>query len=205
MARPSQDPQIRITEILDTAENLFTIKGYYGTTISDIAKEMGVTQGMFYYYFKSKEEILEALLNRQVSYFVTEIKAMTSSNSLTPPEKIGLMLSIALKGIYSKKTSLLNTIYDERNLLIKDKIARQTKLLLTPLGLKIIEEGKLTKNFNTPTPQTSLNYILIIMDFLVETLYETVSNEILNQRLRMAEILIEKALDITKGTIRISI
>ncbi|MDF2571911.1 MAG: transcriptional regulator, TetR family, partial [Sporomusa sp.] len=79
MARPFQDPQIRITEILDTAEHLFTVKGYFGTTISNIAKEMGVTQGMFYYYFKSKEEILEALLNRQVTSNISEIKDMVSS------------------------------------------------------------------------------------------------------------------------------
>ncbi|HAK72354.1 MAG TPA: TetR/AcrR family transcriptional regulator, partial [Sporomusaceae bacterium] len=65
MARTPQDPQIRITEILDTAEQLFSDKGYRGTTISDIAKTMGTAQGMLYYYFKSKEEILEALINRQ--------------------------------------------------------------------------------------------------------------------------------------------
>jgi len=205
MARPSQDPQIRITEILDTAENLFTIKGYYGTTISDIAKDMGVTQGMFYYYFKSKEEILEALLNRHVSYCVTKIRAMACSNSLTPPEKMGLMFSIVLKDTYSNKDSFLTTVYDERNLHIKDKIARQSKLLLTPWGLKIIEEGNLTKAFSTPTPQTSLSYIFVIMDFLADTPHETNSTEIFNQRLRMAESLIEKALDATEGMIHISI
>ena len=87
MARTPQDPQIRITEILDAAEYLFSSKGYLGTTISDIAKKMGVAQGMLYYYFKSKEEILESLVIRQSSSFLAEIKKIAYSDSLIPPAK----------------------------------------------------------------------------------------------------------------------
>ncbi|MBP2635343.1 MAG: transcriptional regulator, TetR family [Firmicutes bacterium] len=205
MARPSQDPRIRIAEILDTTENLFTIKGYHGTTISDIAKKMGVTQGMFYYYFKSKEQILEALLNRHISSFISDIKDMTHSRNISPAEKMSLMISIVLKDACVKDQLLLQAVYDEENLKIRDRIARQIKILLVPYGLKFIEEGNQTKLFNAITPQTSLNYILIILEFLVETLYEKVSEETLSERLKMAEALIEKALGAQEGTIHISL
>jgi AcrR family transcriptional regulator len=204
MARPSQNPQIRITEILDTAEHLFTIKGYFGTTISDIAKEMSVTQGMFYYYFKSKEEILEALLNRQMSSFISEVKNMAYS-SATPSEKIGFMISIVLHGVCHQGAVFLNTIYDEQNLHIKDRLARRVKLLLTPWGLKIIEQGNASQDFKVPHPQTSLNFILLVMDFLMDTLYEKVPSDILALRLRMAEALIEKTLGLQEGRISISL
>jgi len=64
LAKIPQDPRIRIDEILDAAEPLFSANGYRKTTISDIAQELGVAQGMLYYYFKSKDEILEALIEK---------------------------------------------------------------------------------------------------------------------------------------------
>ena len=203
MARTPQDPQIRIAEIIDVAENLFTTKGYRGTTISDIAKEMGVAQGMCYYYFKSKEEILEALLNRHASSLVSEIKDMACSESITPPEKIGLMLRIMLQGICFKDEVLLRVVYDEQNFHIKDQVARQARLALAPWGLKIIKEGCQSGHFSVSHPQTSLDFILIVMEFLIEAFYEKISGELLSLRLKMAESLIEKALGTTEGTINI--
>ena len=204
MARPPQNPQIRITEILDTAEHLFTVKGYFGTTIRNIAREMSVTEGMFYYYFKSKEEILEALLNRQISSFVSEIKEMARS-SATPSEKVGFMISIVLRGVRYRGAALLSTIYDEQNLHIKDRLARRVKFLITPWGLRIIEQGKASQEFNVPHPQTSLDFILIVMDFLIDTFYNKVPSDILSLRLRMAEDIIEKTLGLQEGQISISL
>lgn len=54
MARPPQDPQVRITEILNAAEPLFCPKGYHETAISDIAQKMGVAYGVVYYYLNLK-------------------------------------------------------------------------------------------------------------------------------------------------------
>lgn len=202
MARPAQDPQIRIKEILDTAEHLFTVKGYWGTTVSDIAKKMGVTQGMFYYYFKSKEEILEALLNRQVTSFLSEVKVMASSNA-PPAEKLGFMISTVIKNVQAHGEVLLNTVYHEQNLHIKNKLVHGVKLLLTPLGLTIIEEGRVCNGFNVPDPQTALSFILLIMDFLIDALYEKLPAELLSLRLQMAEALVAKAVGVREGTVRI--
>ncbi|MDU4960393.1 MAG: TetR/AcrR family transcriptional regulator [Sporomusaceae bacterium] len=202
MARPSQDPQIRITEILDTAEHLFTVKGYFGTTVSDIAKGMGVTQGMFYYYFKSKEEILEALLNRQVAFFLAEIKEMTYSPA-APADKLGFMISTVIKNVRAHGEVLLHTLYHEQNLHIKNKLSRGVTLMLTPLGLAIIEEGKSRHDFNVLHPQTALSFIMLIIEFLIDALYEKLSEELMALRLRMAEALVEQAVGVQTGSIHI--
>lgn len=47
----------RQTEILKTALNLFSQKGYYATSVDDITREAGISKGLIYTYFKSKEEI----------------------------------------------------------------------------------------------------------------------------------------------------
>ncbi len=48
----------RRQEILRSAARAFKKKGFYATTMEDIASELLMTQGSLYYYFKSKEEIL---------------------------------------------------------------------------------------------------------------------------------------------------
>lgn len=204
MARPSQDPQVRITEILDTAEHLFTVKGYFGTTVSDIAREMGVTQGMFYYYFKSKEEILEALLNRHTVFFLSEIKDMAYSNA-SPYKKLSFMINTVIKNVRAHGEELLNTVYHEQNLHIKNKLVHSTELLLTPLGLHIIEEGRIRQDFNVPHPPTAMSFILLLLEFLINALYEKLPDELLSLRLRMTEALVEKALGIQEGNIHISL
>ena len=53
--RISKEPEARKQEILETAMKLFAEKGYEKTSISDIAKEIGVAQGLCYRYFPSKD------------------------------------------------------------------------------------------------------------------------------------------------------
>ncbi|RJP73127.1 MAG: TetR/AcrR family transcriptional regulator [Candidatus Abyssobacteria bacterium SURF_17] len=49
-------------ELLGAALEVFVEKGYHATTISDIVRAAGVTQGTFYLYFKNKADIFSALL-----------------------------------------------------------------------------------------------------------------------------------------------
>ena len=49
-------------KILEVALKLFSRKGFKETTIKDIAKEVGITEGAIYRHFTSKEEIIESLL-----------------------------------------------------------------------------------------------------------------------------------------------
>lgn len=57
--RFSKKPDERKNEILDAAEMLFGTKGYSKTTNNDILNEVGIAKGTFYYYFQSKEEVMD--------------------------------------------------------------------------------------------------------------------------------------------------
>ncbi|VBB08188.1 tetr bacterial regulatory protein hth signature [Lucifera butyrica] len=202
MARTPQDPQIRINEILDTADLLFFTQGYQATTIRDIAKKMGVAQGMLYYYFKSKEEVLETLLERHAAFLISEIKNVICLNS-SPAEKIALIVSTVLHKAAYKDGLLLNMLYAAQNLHLKVQLFHQLELALSPWLLKILEEGIGNQDFCVSHPPTAVDYILVITDFLSEALYQKTSADILSFRLSMAEALIEKALGAQEKTIHI--
>ena len=53
------------TRISDAAVKIFARKGYHGTRIADIAREAGVSYGLVYHYFRSKEEIVHFLFQRK--------------------------------------------------------------------------------------------------------------------------------------------
>jgi AcrR family transcriptional regulator len=50
-------------KIIATALELFANNGYHNTSISNVAKEAGVSKGLTYNYFESKEALLEAILH----------------------------------------------------------------------------------------------------------------------------------------------
>lgn len=202
MARTPQDPKIRINEILNVADHLFFTKGYHATTISDIAKKMGVAQGMLYYYFKSKEDVLESLLDQHASSLISEIRNTICLNH-SPSEKIALMITIPLHKAIYKDGLLLNMLYDSQNLHHKVKLFRQLELTFSPWLLRIVEEGISNQDFCVVHPPTAVDYILVIVDFLSEALYQKTSADIFSFRLKMAEGLIEKALGAQENTIHI--
>ena len=59
-----KEAEERRNEILDAAERLFSGKGYNHTTINHILDEVQIAKGTFYYYFKSKEEVMDAIIDR---------------------------------------------------------------------------------------------------------------------------------------------
>lgn len=67
--RVTKDSEVRKKEIIDAAEKLFSENGVANTAISAIVKEVDVAQGLFYYYFKSKDDVIEAIskkYNREI-------------------------------------------------------------------------------------------------------------------------------------------
>mgnify|MGYP000704724150 CR=1 FL=1 len=54
-------------KILDVAEKIFAEKGFDGARVSEIAGEAGVNKALIYYYFNSKEDILESLFSTLIN------------------------------------------------------------------------------------------------------------------------------------------
>ncbi len=62
MARTPKIVEDRREQLIDAALRAFAQKGFNRTTNKDIAREAGVTPGLIYHYFKSKEALLQAII-----------------------------------------------------------------------------------------------------------------------------------------------
>ena len=67
-------PTKKKKEIVEISKNLINEKGVNNVSIRDVVKSVGMSQGLFYYYFKSKEEILEIIINEYVEMFCKDLE-----------------------------------------------------------------------------------------------------------------------------------
>lgn len=66
----SETEQTTLNLILSAAMKEFLEKGFRAASLRSIVKAAGVTTGAFYGYFKSKEDLFEALVGTQYAYFL---------------------------------------------------------------------------------------------------------------------------------------
>ncbi len=67
--------------IVHAADQLFYSRGYNQTSFSDISDETGIPRGNFYYYFKTKEDILAAVVDSRLSDFKEMLKTCENETS----------------------------------------------------------------------------------------------------------------------------
>jgi len=60
-------------QLLDAAVRVFARKGYHASRVGDIAVEAGVAHGLLYHYFKSKDDVLEAVFHENWSVLLARI------------------------------------------------------------------------------------------------------------------------------------
>ena len=77
--RISKEPEERKQEILETAIKLFSVNGFEKTSISDIAKEIGIAQGLCYRYFPSKDVLFQSAINEYSNILVANMTKNTNT------------------------------------------------------------------------------------------------------------------------------
>ncbi len=98
MTTSTRTQKLTREQILDAATRLMHVSGYRGTSLDDVLKESGVGKGNFYYYFKSKEELGYAILDRIVLGFVERTLEPSFGDPSRPPlEKIRRFLDRVLE------------------------------------------------------------------------------------------------------------
>jgi AcrR family transcriptional regulator len=93
-------------EILEATAQLFKIKGFNGTSMQDIAKEVGILKGSIYYYFNSKSEIFKEVLDNGIYPVLRNAEQIIKEN-ITPKEKFRKLISYHMGYIMDHNLSLL--------------------------------------------------------------------------------------------------
>lgn len=108
-------PEERPNDILDGALIEFRLKGFKGARVEDIAKHANLSKGTVYLYFKSKEEMLKALVRRSIiptALALKEIAAHVCDDCSDEPaaEVLQKMLTIVGEQMIAKKAGAIPII-----------------------------------------------------------------------------------------------
>src|SRR4030066_120064 len=85
----------RREEIIKAAARIFAAKGYHGTTLDEIAREIGVSKPALYYHIKNKEEILKEIVGRIMEPM--ETVARVGRSGIPPQQRIAQMIRMLVQ------------------------------------------------------------------------------------------------------------
>jgi len=152
MARIVKNPETRRTEIIDIAEELFLKSGYDETAVSDIVKKVGVSQGTFYYYFKSKEDILNTIIERYIYDIKMGVKAIAAKDDINAIEKIIIFFSF-LNNMDQGKEKLIDYFHADQNVHLHARFEKNVPSNIISPFCQVIEEGVQEDFFDTKCPE----------------------------------------------------
>lgn len=136
--------QEREALILQAAGEIFTEKGYYDTSLDEIAACVGIARGAVYAHFANKEALIMTLFTREIEQFLHDIDTLFAE-PLTARAKLEATLQTLFTGINRKHSRLLSTAYngvDLRRILMQNESQlRELWKQMTEKIVLIFEEG----------------------------------------------------------------
>ncbi len=88
--------EVKRERILDAAVLEIARQGYYGTTVSTIARRAGVADGTIYLYFKNKEDVLVSIFERAMQRFIGEAQRIVDEHGAGAEEKLRRIVALHL-------------------------------------------------------------------------------------------------------------
>lgn len=199
--RRHKEPEVRKSELLDAAQKLFLEKGYTKTTVTDILNVHGLSKGVFYYYFKSKEEVMDAIIQRMTDEMVDNAKKIVANENLTPPQKIFaiLMGHGQTEEMIKARENMVHQFHEVQNAEIHQKSLVLGIKYLAPVMAEIFKEDNGTDKFATNYPQETVALFLaagqVIFD---EGLFQWSEEERVRYAVAFIEMM-EKTLGVPPG------
>lgn len=187
--------EIRKKELLNIAYKLFMTKGYENTSVDEIIAEAKIAKGTYYYYFESKEETLEKVIEMMIEEECKKANEILQSNLSVQEKILGIIISMRPN---TEELKIQEAINIPENIVMHQKINKKIIEVITPLLTEVIEEGKKQNIFDCDNVKERIEIILIITNNLFDS--NEKSSKKLNIYIEIFIDLIEKLLGAKKGT-----
>jgi len=172
---------VRRDEILDAAEGLIRARGYDAMSIQDVQDALGVSRGAIYHYFRSKEAILEAVIERMTAQGMTVIHPIVDDPALGAADKLQGMF--AAGGAWKAERSdlllaVLRSWYSPGNDLVRTRAAAFAYTEFQPLIARVIRQGKAEGVMNPGSPDHAATVITSLFTGSGDTIFQLLLDRI---------------------------
>ena len=147
--------------LLKIGYDMFITRGYENTSVDEIIEKAQIAKGTYYYYFKSKEQMLEEVIDIMIDYETEMAKQIIGMDILAPQKIVGIIASIKPT---EAEQPIKNALFQPENLLMHHKVRQKLINVLTPLLSEVIKEGVKEGIFECDNISERVKMLLIISD-----------------------------------------
>lgn len=201
--RVVKEAEERKNEILDAAEKLFGAKGFDHTSTNDILNEIGIARGTLYYHFKSKEDILDAMIERITRQLIAKATDIVQKKEIPVLQRLTMTI-MALNVNNELGLEVMQQVHKPQNALMHQKMQETLLSGVNPLITGLIEEGIQQDIFRTDYPAEAVEMTMLYSSTAFDSM--TVYTEEKRQRKIVAFIYnLEQLLGMEHGSMQSAI
>lgn len=181
----------RKDEILSVAYNLFITKGYDNTSVDEIIEKVNIAKGTFYYYFTSKEEMLDEVINKMINEEIIEAKKVVLMPIPIEQKVVGIVTSLRPK---SNELNIVETLNNDNNIKMHMKYNKRIIDEATIILKDVVLEGIDKDVFNCTNIEERIKLLLKMSNDTFD------DNNFTNKDVEVYIDMVEKLLGANPGT-----
>ena len=151
----------RKKQLLEIAYEMFLTQGYENTSVDEIIEKAHIAKGTYYYYFKSKEQMLEEVIDMMIDSEVEMAKQVIAADIPVAQKIVGIIAS--MKPTQAEQP-IKNTLFKPENVLMHHKVRQKLIDIVTPLLSEVVKEGVDEGIFECDNMAERVKMLLIISD-----------------------------------------
>jgi AcrR family transcriptional regulator len=199
MARIVKKPEERRREIIAMAQKLFLEKEYETTSLNDIVSGLGVAKGTVYHYFKSKEELLDAVVSNMASDFLELVQKklkIKKGDALTQMKAMSSAMNVS-----TEWKDTMDQLHRPGNRGLHVRLLGALIRGISPIMADILKKGCEEGIFKTDYPLEAAEVLLAGIQFVTDVGIYPWSKDELERRMNAIPALAEMFLQAPKGSL----
>ena len=128
----------RKQELLQIAYRMFISRGYENTSVDEIIEEAGIAKGTFYYYFETKEQLLEEVIGMMIDRETEAAEQVLKAEIPIPQKIVGIISSLRPA---KEEMPIEGALMQPENMVMHGKIRKKIVEKAVPLLAEVVEEG----------------------------------------------------------------
>ena len=140
---------------------MFLTQGYENTSVDEIIEKAQIAKGTYYYYFQSKEQMLEEVIDMMIDSETETAKQIIRMDISVPQKIVGILTSMKPS---EAEQPIKNTLFQPENVLMHHKVRQKLIDIVTPLLSEVIKEGVEEGIFECDNIPERVKMLLIISD-----------------------------------------
>lgn len=181
----------KYNRIIDALETLLLEKRLTSISVSEIAQTAGIGKGSIYYYFSSKEAILEALVERSYKKPIEIASSLVDQTDVSPFTRMAIIFQACRKSSTAFSARQTDTAPQE-SAFLRQKYMRYLMEQLKPVLTTIIEQGIEQGFIQFERPAALAEIVLIVLTVKLDNTMAPSSPEETEDTIRGLVSLVEK-------------